>query len=134
MTRFDCNHLAHVIVTWQIQKFLLLHRDCFVLLYIWEQFPSTSPRGLMFRGTIYRRVFFLTSFGGLYLEGLIFGILRYTLLAINFAILARKYISRATHFESNEWHYFRNLIVFWFLHSGEYYPTSYVYNFLSSLL
>ena len=48
MTLFDCNHLAHVIVIWQIQLF----RDCFVLLCIREQFASTSPRGLIFAGAI----------------------------------------------------------------------------------
>ena len=40
-------------------------------------FPSTSPQGLVFGGAIYRRVFCVTSLGGLYLKGLIFGILRY---------------------------------------------------------
>ena len=57
----------------------------FVLLCIWGQFPSTSPpgkRGLIFGEAIYRRVFALRVWGvyilrGLYMEGLIFGILRY---------------------------------------------------------
>ena len=41
-------------------------------------FPSTSPRGAyIWRGDSERRVFCVTSLGGLYLEGLIFGILRY---------------------------------------------------------
>ena len=35
------------------------------------------PGGLIFGGAIYRRVFCVKSLGGLYLEGLIFGILRY---------------------------------------------------------
>ena len=41
-------------------------------------FPSTSPRGLiLFGGATSPRVFCVTDLGGLYLEGLIFGILRY---------------------------------------------------------
>ena len=41
-------------------------------------FPSPSPRGLIFGGAIERRVFcgFFYRYGGLYMEGLIFGILR----------------------------------------------------------
>ena len=40
-------------------------------------FPSTSPRGAyIWRGDL-TGFFFHYSFGGLYLEGLIFGILRY---------------------------------------------------------
>ena len=35
------------------------------------------PGGLIFGGATYRRVLCVTSLGGLYLEGLIFGILRY---------------------------------------------------------
>ena len=38
-----------------------------------------GERGLIFGGAILRRVFCIMSFGGLYLEGLIFGILRYLL-------------------------------------------------------
>ena len=36
-------------------------------------FPSTSPRGLIFGEAIQRRVFCVTGLGGLYLEGLIHG-------------------------------------------------------------
>ena len=36
-------------------------------------FPSRSPRGLIFGGAIERRVFCVTRLGGLYLEGLIHG-------------------------------------------------------------
>ena len=54
------------------------------------QFPSRSPRGLVFGGAIYRRVFCVTSLGGLYLEGLIFVILRY---------LARESSEMFRHFE-----------------------------------
>ena len=48
---------------------------CFIC--IWGQFPSISPRGLILRGAIYRRVFCVTSLGGFYFDGFIFGILRY---------------------------------------------------------
>ena len=41
-------------------------------------FPSTSPRGAyIWRGDLTEGFFFHYSFGGLYLEGLIFRILRY---------------------------------------------------------
>ena len=36
-------------------------------------FPSTAPGALIFGGLIKRRVFCVTSLGGLYLEGLIHG-------------------------------------------------------------
>ena len=36
-------------------------------------FPSTSPRGLIFGGAIKRRVLCVTGLGGLYLEGPIHG-------------------------------------------------------------
>ena len=42
-----------------------------------DNFQVQAPGGLIFGGAIYRRVFCVTSLGGLYLEGLIFGILRY---------------------------------------------------------
>ena len=43
-------------------------------------FQVQAPGGLIFGGAIYLRVFWVTSLGGLYLEGLIFGILRYVYL------------------------------------------------------
>ena len=54
---FDCNHLAHVIVLWQMQKFTCFF-TVFALLYFEGNFQVQAS-------------------GGLYLEGLIFGILRY---------------------------------------------------------
>ena len=39
-------------------------------------FPRTGYEGLIFGGEISRTVFCVTSLGGLYMEGLIFGILR----------------------------------------------------------
>ena len=58
-------------------------RFCFVLLCIWVQFSKYKlpGGGLIFGGAISRRVFCVTAVGGLYLgdlymEGLIFGVLR----------------------------------------------------------
>ena len=56
---------------------VLLYSFCFVLFWIWGQFSSPSPRRLAFRRAIYRRVFYVTRLGGLHMERLIFGILRY---------------------------------------------------------
>ena len=49
---------------------------CFTL-YLRAIFQVQAPGGLIFGGGIWRRAFCITSLGGLYLEGLIFGILRY---------------------------------------------------------
>ena len=48
----------------------------FALLYfVFEgNFQVQAPWGLIFGGEIYRRVFCVTSLGGLYMDGLIFGI------------------------------------------------------------
>ena len=64
-----------------------IYRFCFVLLCIWRQFPSTSPPpprrgGLYLEGQFNGGFFCVTSLGGVYLEGLIFGILRYCFLLI----------------------------------------------------
>ena len=57
-----------------------IYHFCFGLLCIRGEIPSTSSPGggggLIFGGAIWRRVLCVTIFGGLYLEGLIFGILR----------------------------------------------------------
>ena len=55
---------------------------CFVLFCIWGQFPSASPRLLYSEGRLNGGFFALRVWGayiwtGLYMEGLIFGILRY---------------------------------------------------------
>ena len=55
-------------------KFALLL--CFTL-YLRALFQVQAQGGLIFGEAIYRRVFSITGLGGLYLEGLIFGILRY---------------------------------------------------------
>ena len=49
---------------------------CFTL-YLRAIFQVQAPRGLIFGGAISRRIFCVTALGGLYLEELIFGILRY---------------------------------------------------------
>ena len=60
-----------------------VYRFCFVLIRIWGQFPSTSPcAGLYLEGRFNGGFFTLQVWGayiwrGLYMEELIFGILRY---------------------------------------------------------
>ena len=53
---------------------VLMCSFCFVLFWIWGQFPSTSPGGHVFGGAIYRMFFCDMSLGGLYLEGFIHGV------------------------------------------------------------
>ena len=53
------------------RKFTVFALFCFV--FEDNCFPSTSPRGFIFGGAIWRRVFCVTGLGGLYLEGLIHG-------------------------------------------------------------
>ena len=78
MKLFDCNHFAHVIVLWQMQKILvLLHRFCFVSFCIWGQFLSTSSHGLYSEGQFNGGFFLRYEFGVLNLEGLIFWIFTY---------------------------------------------------------
>ena len=78
MSLFDCNHLVHVIVLWQMQKFMC-HFTVFALFILNSRATSKyQPRGLVFGGTIYRRQEpYVTSLGGSYLLGLSLGILRY---------------------------------------------------------
>ena len=68
--RFKIDRASHIVGS----KFTV-----FALFYfVFEgNFPSTSPRGAYnWRGDLTQR-FCVTRLGGLYLEGLIFGILRY---------------------------------------------------------
>ena len=53
---------------------VLMYSFCFVLFWIWRQFPSTSPGRHVFEGAIYRMFFCVMSLGGLYLEGFIHGV------------------------------------------------------------
>ena len=66
VTLSDCNHLAHVIVLWQIQKFMLLYRYCFVTLYL--RAISNFRRGDLTEGFLLLRY----EFGGLIHEGAYF--------------------------------------------------------------
>ena len=73
MTLSDCSQLAHVIVLWQIQN--LCYCIIFALFYfVFEgNFQAQASKAYI------RRVFGVRSLGGggLYLEGLIFGVLQY---------------------------------------------------------
>ena len=56
---------------------------CFTL-YLRAISKYKPPRGLIFRRVVQRRVFCVTSLGGLYKEGLIFRILQYPFILLNF--------------------------------------------------
>ena len=77
MKLFDCNHLAHVIDVCQIRKFICY---CTIFALFYFEFEGNSqvqaPGGLYLKGR-FNGGFFALRLGGLYLEGLIFGILRY---------------------------------------------------------
>ena len=80
VTLSDCNHLAHVIVLWQIQKFMLLYRFCFLTLYLRAISKYKPPGDLFSEGRFNGGIFaFALRVWGAYtcMEGLIFGILRY---------------------------------------------------------
>ena len=70
----DCNHLAHVIFRWQIHKFIC-HCTVFALFILCFRAINISKHKIR-RGDV-TGLFCVTSLGGLYLEGLNFGILRY---------------------------------------------------------
>ena len=77
VTLFDSSHLAHIIVLWQMQKFMC-HCTVFALFYF--EFESNFQ---VLGRAVYRRV--SCEFVGLTLiEGLIFGILHYLLAAIRY--------------------------------------------------
>ena len=59
VTLFDCNLLAHMIVLWQMRKLMCY---CIVFALFYFEFGGNFQE---------------QALGGLYLEGLIFGILRY---------------------------------------------------------
>ena len=77
VTLFDCNHLTPVIVLWQMQKFMSLYKFLLCLIFSLRAISKYRPRGLKFERRFHKGVFQRDEFGGLYLEGLIFGILRY---------------------------------------------------------
>ena len=76
---FDCNHFAHVIVLWQMQKFMCYYTVFAFSFCIWGQFRSTGSRGLIFGGgNLTEDFFFLRyEFGGLKFGGAYFWIFRY---------------------------------------------------------
>ena len=65
-----------------------IYHFCFVLLCIRGQIPSTSPPGGLYSEGRFNGGFLRYDFGGLYLEGLIFGILRYYPVEIMFIMEA----------------------------------------------
>ena len=83
MTLSDCNHLAHVIVLWQIQKFIYYYTVFDLFYFVFEgTFPVQAPRGLHSEGRFNKGFFALQVWGAyiwksLQVEGLIFGILWY---------------------------------------------------------
>ena len=74
---FGGAYLQREICVSELYSWKEIYRFCFVLLCIWGQFSSTSHRGAyIWRGGSTEGFFCVTGLGGLYLEGLIFGILR----------------------------------------------------------
>ena len=77
MTLSDCSHLAHVLILWQCKnlcftvQFLL-----FVILNLREISKYKPPGACIWRGDLSGGGC-VSSLGALYMEGLIFGILRY---------------------------------------------------------
>ena len=66
VTLSDCNHLAHVIVLWQIQKFMLPYRFCFFTLYLRAIFKYKPPGTYIRRGDLTEGFLLLRyEFGGL---------------------------------------------------------------------
>ena len=64
MTISDCNHLAHVTVLWQIQKFSCMFLLCFILHL--RAISKYKPLGAyILRGNFKEGFFAITSLGGL---------------------------------------------------------------------
>ena len=79
MKLFDCNHFAHVIVLWQMQKFMCYCTVFALLILNLREISKYKPRvAYIRRGDLTEGFFCVMSLGGLYLEGLIFGISRNT--------------------------------------------------------
>ena len=72
VTHFDCNHLAHVIVLWQMQK-NLCYCAAFSLIYFEfvGNFQVQAPGGLYLEGRFNERVFGLRVLGAYIWRGLI---------------------------------------------------------------
>ena len=71
VTLFDCNHLAHVIVLWQMQKFTCFC-TVFALLYFEFEgnFQVQAPGGLYLEGRFKGRFFALRVWGAYFWRGL----------------------------------------------------------------
>ena len=71
VTHFDCNHLAHVIVLWQMQKFLC-YCTVFALIYFEFEgnFQVQAPGGLYLEGRFNERVLGLRVWGAYIWRGL----------------------------------------------------------------
>ena len=70
VTLFGCNHLAHVIVLWQMQKFNMYYFTVFALSFFEFKgnFRVQTPWGLYLKGpAIYRRFFCVMSLLGAYI-------------------------------------------------------------------
>ena len=60
VTLSDCNHLAHVIVLWQIQKFIDYYTVFDLFYFVFEgTFPVQAPRGLYSEGRFNKGFFAL---------------------------------------------------------------------------
>ena len=70
VTLFDSNHLAHVIVLWQMPKTLCVWNNFLCLILNMRAISEYKPPGGLyyFGGAIYRRVICVTSLGGLFSE------------------------------------------------------------------
>ena len=74
VTLSDCSHLTHVIVIWQIQKFICYCNVIALLYFVFEgNFQVQAPGGLYSEERFNGEFFALRGLGGLYLEGLIHG-------------------------------------------------------------
>ena len=71
VTLFDCNHLAHVIVLWQMQKFTCFC-TVFALLYFEFEgnFQVQAPGGLYLEGRFKGQLFALRVWGAYFWRGL----------------------------------------------------------------
>ena len=63
VTLFDSNHLAHVIVLWQIQKFMCLEHFSLFYFEFAGNFRVQSPGGLYLEGRFIGRLFALRVWG-----------------------------------------------------------------------
>ena len=74
MTLSDCNHLGLVMDLWQDKNLYIFALFCFVFE---GDFQVQDARGAYIRRDDFTEDFLRYKYGGLYLEGLNFGILRY---------------------------------------------------------